>query len=197
MTYLLQALFTIVQMAFGLYLTLVMLRFLLQSVRADFYNPISQIVVKLTGPPLRWLRRFIPGYAGIDWPCLALLFMVQGLELVLLAILLTGHLPNLAALAVLCVAHLLQLGIWVYIICVTIAVVISWVNPHAYNPATVLIYQLTDPVLSRIRKHLPDTGGLDLSPMVLMLAGFLLQSLLVAPLLDWGNILNGISMRIL
>ena len=197
MSYLLQAIFSLVQMTFGLYLSLIMLRFLLQCVRADFYNPLSQIIVKLTNPPLRWLRRVIPGYAGIDWPCLVLLLLVQGLELFFLALLFTGHMPALTALLVLSIAHLLQLCIYVYIFCITLVVVISWINPGAYNPLTVLIYQLTNPVLAVVRKHMPDTGGLDFSPMVVLLAGFLILHLVVAPLMDWGNALNDIPMRIL
>ena len=184
-------------MVFGLYLPLVMLRFLLQWVRADFYNPISQIIVKLTNPPLKPLRRVIPGYAGIDWPCIVLLLLVQWLELFLLTLIFTGHVPTIMALLVLSIAHLLQLYIYVYIFFITVVVLISWINPGAYNPLTVLIYQLTNPVLSKIRKRLPDTGGLDFSPMVVLLAGFLLLSLVVAPLMDWGNALNAIHMRVL
>ena len=197
MSYLLQALFTLIQMVFGLYLPLVMLRLLLQWVRADFYNPISQFIVRLTNPPLKPLRRVIPGYAGIDWPCIVLLLLVQGLELLLLTLIFTGHMPTIMALLVLSIAHLLQLYIYVYIFFITLVVLISWINPGAYNPLTVLIYQLTNPVLSKIRKRLPDTGGLDFSPMVVLLAGFLLLSLVVAPLMDWGNALNAIHMRVL
>ena len=197
MSYLLQAIFTLVQIAFGLYLSLVMLRFLLQSVRADFYNPLSQVIVKLTNHPLRWLRRVIPGYAGIDWPCIVLLLLVQGLELFLLTFIYTGSLPTVPALLVLSIAHLLQLCIYVYIFCITLAVLISWINPGAYNPLTVLIYQLTNPILGLVRKRMPDTGGLDFSPMLVLLAGFLFLSLVVAPLMDWGNALNDIPVRIL
>ena len=196
MNYLLQAILSLIQIAFGLYLFLIMLRFLLQWVRADFYNPLSQAIVKLTNPPLQWLRRFLPGYAGIDWPCIVLLVLVQGCELLLLTLIITGHLPAISALLVLSVAHLLQLCAYIYIICITIAVLISWINPGAYNPLTVLIYQITNPLLVMVRRRLPDTGGLDFSPMVVLLAGFLFLSLVVAPVMDWGNSLNDIQVRI-
>ena len=196
MNYLLQAIFSLIQIVFGLYLSLIMLRFLLQLVRADFYNPLSQVIVKLTNPPLKWLRRFIPGYAGIDWPCIALLLLVQVCELLLLTLIFTGHLPAISALLVLSVAHLLQLCAYIYIFCITIAVLISWINPGAYNPLTVLVYQITNPLLAMVRRRLPDTGGLDFSPMVVLLAGFLFLSLVVAPLMDWGNALNNIPVRI-
>jgi YggT family protein len=197
MSYLLRALITLVQFIFGVYLLLVMLRFLLQWVRADFYNPISQVIVKLTNPPLRVLRRLIPGYAGFDWPCLLLLLLVQGLELILLTLIYTGRLPALFALLVLSLAHLLQLCIWIYLFTIMLVVILSWINPGAYNPLTVLIYQLTNPILSLVRRRMPDTGGLDFSPMVIVLFAFLLLSLVVAPLLDWGNALNGVPSRVL
>ena len=196
MSYILRALISLVQIAFSLYLFLLMLRFLFQLVRADYYNPLSQAVVRLTNPPLKLLRRVIPGYAGIDWPSVVLLLLVQGLEILLLSLIYTGHPPNIAALLVLSLANLLQLCAYMYLFFILIVVVISWINPGAYNPITVLLYQLTDPLLRIARRRLPDLGGLDFSPMLVMLVIFLLLNLVVAPLFDWGNALNS-HMRIL
>jgi len=190
MTYLLQALLTLLQFVIGIYLMLVLLRFLFQLVRADFYNPISQAIVTVTNPPLRLLRKFIPGFAGIDWPSIILLFSVQALEICLIALLLTGHMPTPAALFVLCLAHLLQLTAYIYIFFIIIIVVISWINPGAYNPLTVLIYQVTDPLMRQVRRRIPTTAGLDWSPMVVLLGIYLFLSLVVAPLMDFGNSLN-------
>ena len=197
MSYVIRALVTLLQFAFSLYLFLLMLRFLFQLVRADFYNPLSQAIVRLTNPPLKLLRRFIPGYAGVDWPCVVLLILVQGLEILILSLLYTGHPPSIVALLVLSLADLLQLCAYLYIFFIIIIVVISWVNPGAYNSITVLLYQVTDPLLRRARRLLPDMGGLDFSPMLVMLVIYLFLSLVVAPLRDWGNQLNGIPMRIL
>lgn len=190
MTYLLQAGITLVQFVIGIYLMLVLLRFLFQLVRADFYNPISQAIFTATNPPLRFLRKFVPGFAGIDWPSIILLFSIQALEIILIALLLTGQMPSPAALFVLCLAHLLQLTAYIYMFFITIIVVISWVNPGAYNPLTVIIYQITDPVMREVRRRIPATGGLDWSPMVVLLGIYLFLSLVVAPLMDLGNSLN-------
>ncbi len=190
MTYLLQALITIVQFVVGIYLRLVLLRFLFQLVRADFYNPISQAIVTATNPPLRLLRKFIPGFAGVDWPSVILLFSVQAIEISLIALLLTGHMPSPQALLILCLAHLLQLTAFVYMFLIFITVIISWINPGAYSPLTVLIYQLTDPLMRKVRERIPATAGLDWSPMVVLLGIYLFLSLVVAPLMDFGNSLN-------
>ena len=56
----------LVRTLFDLYIFVVMLRFLLQLMRADFYNPISQFVVRATQAPLQPLRQVLPGVRGID-----------------------------------------------------------------------------------------------------------------------------------
>lgn len=190
MTYLLHAGITLVQFVIGIYLMLVLLRFLFQLVRADFYNPISQSIFTVTNPPLRFLRKFVPGFAGIDWPSIILLFSIQALEIVLIALLLTGQMPSPAALFVLCLAHLLRLTAYIYMFFIIVIVVISWVNPGAYNPLTVIIYQVTDPVMREVRRRIPATAGLDWSPMVVLLGIYLFLSLIVTPLMDLGNSLN-------
>ncbi|HSR62519.1 MAG TPA: YggT family protein, partial [Gammaproteobacteria bacterium] len=83
----------LISVIFDLYILAVMLRFLLQWVRADFYNPFSQFLVKVTNPALRPLRRIIPGYAGIDWPSILLMLILQAVELVLISLLKIGIVP--------------------------------------------------------------------------------------------------------
>lgn len=187
MSYLIQAGVTLLQFVIGLYLLLVLLRFIFQITRADFYNPISQAVVTLTNPPLRFLRKFVPGFAGIDWPSLILLFVIQAAEIGLLSILLSGRFPSIPGLFILSLAHLLQLTAYVYMFVIFIMVVISWINPGAYNPLTVLIYQITEPLMKKVRERIPATGGLDWSPMVVLLGIYLFLSLIVAPLMDLGS----------
>ncbi|MFT5134113.1 MAG: YggT family protein [Gammaproteobacteria bacterium] len=190
MAYLLQAGVTLVQFVVGIYLMLVLLRFLFQLVRADFYNPISQAIVTATNPPLRVIRKIVPGFGGIDWPSIILLFSIQALEIILLALLMSGRMPSVAALFVLSFAHLLQLTAYLYMFFIMITVVISWISPGAYNPLTVLIYQVTDPLMRQVKRRIPTTAGLDWSPMVVLLGIYLFMSLVVAPLMDFGTSLN-------
>lgn len=197
MSYLIQAAVTLVQFVIGLYLLIVLLRFLLQLVRADFYNPVSQALITLTNPPLKILRRFIPGFAGIDWPSIILLLLIQIIEICLLALLLTGHLPTVPGVIVLSVAKLSKLTAYVFMFLIFISVIISWINPGAYNHLTILIYQLLDPLMRPIRRRIPPMGSLDLSPMVALLFIYLFLILFVAPLQDWGNRLSGYSLRLL
>lgn len=180
----------LISVIFDLYILAVMLRFLLQWVRADFYNPFSQFLVKVTNPALRPLRRIIPGYAGIDWPSILLMLILQAVELVLISLLKIGIVPAVTGLVVLSIAQLLQLAVWIYIVLILIQVILSWVNPHAYSPVTVLMYQLTDPIMRPVRRMIPPAGGFDWSPLVVIIALNLILILVIAPLGDLGQSLS-------
>jgi len=181
----------LINLVFGLYLAAVMLRFLLQTIRADFYNPICQFLITVTNPALKPLRRWIPGYMGIDWPSILLLVLLQLLEICLIALLISGHIPSLISMPVIIASKLLGLLIWIYIIIIIIQAVISWVQPGSYSPFTVLLYQLSDPLVRPVRRYIPVTGGIDWSPFVVLISLNLALILLVAPLQDWGRYLSG------
>lgn len=181
-----QAAVFLIEIFFGLYILAVLLRFLLARVRADFYNPLSQFIVKVTNPPIKPLRRLIPGYFRIDWPSIVLLFMVQGLEIVLISLIANGHVPSPMGLFVLTMAYLMKEVIYVYLFIIFIQIVISWISPGTYNPVTVIMYQLSEPILKPARKLIPSAGGFDFSPMVVIIGLQLLIILLVSPLMNLG-----------
>lgn len=172
----------LIQVLFGAYILVVMLRFLLQLFRADFYNPISQFVVKVTSPVLHPLRRIIPGVGGIDFASIVLMWLLKALELTLTVLLITGRFNPVGPL-LWAIPALVSLAINVFLFAILIQVILSWVNPGAYNPATALLYSLTEPLLRPARRIIPPIGGLDLSPMLVMIGLYLLQMLLMPPLL--------------
>jgi YggT family protein len=189
--YLSEAGIFLVSTLFDLYIFIVVLRFLLQCVRADFYNPISQFIVTATNPPLRRLRRWIPGYGGIDWPCIMLMLALQMLEFILIGLIGNGRMPAFAALLIISIAGLLKLVIYIFMFAIIIQVIISWINPGAYNPITVILYKLTEPLLRPARRLLPAIGGLDFSPWAVLIALQLLIILLVKPVTHLGYSLSG------
>jgi YggT family protein len=179
--YLTQPAVFLVQVLFGLYATLVVLRFLLQLTRADFYNPISQFIVKATRPLLNPLRRLIPGVSGIDLASLVLAWLVITIEqLAILGLAGAGFQP--AAAALLAIPEMISLIINIFLFAILIQVIMSWVNPGGYNPAIGLIHALTEPLLAPVRQRMPDMGGLDLSPMIVMIGLVVLEMLLVPPI---------------
>jgi YggT family protein len=173
----------------GLFITAVMLRFLLAMVRADFYNPLTQILVKLTNPALKPLRRLIPGFGGIDIASLLLMLTLQMLALALIT-LLRGAALHPFGLLLWSIAELLGLLLNIYMFSILIQVVLSWVNPNAYNPAVSLLYSINEPLLAPARRLIPPLSGLDLSPVVVLLGLQLAKMLLLPPLLTWGQALG-------
>ncbi len=168
----------VLQTLLGLYLFAMLLRFLLQLVRADFYNPISQFIVKVTNPLVLPLRRVIPGYGGVDLSSLLLALLLQMLSLTLLLLLKVGGIPGLDLLLVGSVIGLAALLLQLYFFAILAMIILSWVAPGGHNPVVILLYQLTEPVMAPFRKVLPPLGGLDLSPILVFLAIGVLQRML-------------------
>ena len=173
----------LLETVFGLYILLVMLRFLLQWARADFYNPVSQFIVKATQLPLKPLRKIIPGIGGLDMAALVFMIMLKFVELWLVTGVM-GMSPQIGGLVVLSIADLLGLLINVFIFSILIQVIISWVNPGMYNPVMGLLHSLTEPLLGPARRVIPPISGLDLSPIVVIIVLQLASMLAVAPIRD-------------
>jgi YggT family protein len=180
-SYLTNPIVFLVQTLLGLYAMVVLLRFCLQWARADFYNPVSQFVVKVTTPVLRPLRNVIPGYAGMDLAALALAWLVKALELAIVALIALPEANPLGALAW-ALPELVSLAINIFIFAVLIRVVLSWINPDPYHPVAGLLDSLTEPIMRPARRMLPAVGGLDLSPVLVMVGLALLKMLLIPPL---------------
>jgi len=180
--YLLNPLEFVISTLFQLYITVVMVRFLLQWVRADFYNPLSQFVVKVTNPLLRPLRRIIPGWGGLDIAALLLMLVLQLLSLTLI-LLLRGHGVPLGVLIPWSLAELVGLAFNVYIFAIIAQAILSWINPGHYNPVSSILYSLTEPLLRPARRLLPPISGIDLSPLLVLLALQVAKMLIVPPLM--------------
>ncbi len=181
-SYLTNPLVFLIQTLFGLYILVVMLRFLLQWARADFYNPLSQFIVKVTTPALRPLRRVIPGLGGLDFSAVVLMWLLKTLEL-MLVILITSGIFNPIGPMLWAIPQLVDLAINVFLFAILIQVIISWINPGTYNPIIGVINSLTDPIMRPARWIIPPISGLDLSPMLVILGLYLLKMLLLPPLL--------------
>ena len=163
----------LIQIIFSFYITLVVLRFLLQWVKADFYNPYCQFLIKLTNPLLLPLRRIIPGWFGIDLAALILAIVLQVIESLLIGLLsgLSLQPYNILAsvLFVSVLMNLVSLILNIYFWAILIRAALSWINPNPKHPLLEVLSQLTEPVLRPIRKILPGMSGIDLSPLVALI----------------------------
>ena len=166
---------------FSLYILAVLLRFLLQWCGADFYNPISQFLVKVTHPPLRILRRFVPSIGKIDTSSLILVLSLQMLADFSI-LMLKGVTINIGALTILSITQLVSLLINVFIFAVFARAILSWLNPGTFNAASSILATLTEPLLDICRKVIPDLGGIDLSPLAALLLLQLAKMVILPPL---------------
>ncbi len=181
-----------------LYVLLVLLRFMLQMARADFHNPVSQFIVKLTSPPLKYLRRGIPSISGQDVAAIVLCLIIIYVKFVLLRLLnieaveinntiaFIGSVSYLGLL-IYSMADLISLFLSIFLFAILIQVVLSWINPGNYNPVIGLVNSLAAPALRPIQKLIPPVGGLDLSPLFAMLMIVVAKMLIIPPIMSLAN----------
>lgn len=161
---------------FDIYIMIVFTRFLLQLLRADFYNPVSQFVVKATAPVLKPLRRIVPGYGGLDNASLLLMAVLILAKLLIWAYLQIGALIPFGPLALLFLKSAAATVINYFMFIIFIGAIMSWVV-QGYHPVSSVLFQLADPIVAPVRRILPPMGGLDLSPMLVMLGLYFLKIL--------------------
>ncbi|MCW8934845.1 MAG: YggT family protein [Gammaproteobacteria bacterium] len=148
----------LIDILFQLYATALLIRVLLQMVGADFYNPVSQFIVKITNPPVIPMRKIIPGFAGIDVATLLLAFIVLAIK----AMIIYQTIEPLS-IGVIALGETLVLIISIFLYSIIIQAILSWVNPDPYNPAVSLLNTLTYPILKHFRKMIPPMSGIDIS----------------------------------
>jgi YggT family protein len=175
----------LINVLFGALIALVVLRVLLQCVRANFYNPVCQFLYKITNPVLMPLRKVIPAWRNLDIAGVLLAWLLTAIELALLYVV-VGQRLGLIGLGVMALADLVDFVLMLYFGLILVRVFLSFVSVERSNPIVPLIVQLTDPVLKPLRRFIPAVAGLDLSPMAVMLIILLARVLIVAPLLDFG-----------
>lgn len=165
----------LVQTFLSLYLVAMLLRFLLQLVRADFYNPISQFLVKVTNPLVIPVRGVIPGLGGIDLASLLLAVLLQMAGIALLLLINGLALPGIFPMLMWSVLGVVGLLVNIYFFALLGMIILSWVAAGSRHPAIYLLHQITEPVMAPFRKLLPPLGGMDFSPILVFILINILQ----------------------
>lgn len=178
-----EAVIYLLRFVFDALLMILIMRVWLQWVKADFYNPLSQFIVKVSNPLVVPLRRIIPGLGGIDLATIVAAYIISTLKFVALAALAGESLGTLAFYIGLLVM-VKQAGFMLFVIMIIMAIM-SWVV-QGYNPTLMIFHQLTEPFLNPIRRIIPNMGGLDLSMIVAFLIMNVINILLSNSLPYWG-----------
>ncbi len=192
--YLTSPLLLVINTLFDLYVLLVMLRFIFQMLRADFYNPISHFVVRATTPPLKPLRKIIPGIGGQDMAALVLCLLILMIKYFIIRAMGAGVIDignvlapvakaSIGGLIIIGLADMVATFINIFLFAIIIQVILSWVNPGAYNPAISLINTVSRPVMRPIQRFIPPLGGLDLSPLFATLGLMVIKMLAIPPII--------------
>ena len=152
-----------------LYIAAIMLRLLLQWVRADFYNPLCQFLVKVTNPVLVPARRVIPSVGRLDTASVVVMFLLELLQLLIISQLSQAGF-ELQFMLLFSLRKLLVTLLMTYFVLIIARVIVSWIGSQSRHPLIPLIYQLTDPVLRPFSKLVPPISGIDLSPLFALIA---------------------------
>ncbi|MCB1665093.1 MAG: YggT family protein [Pseudomonadales bacterium] len=166
----------------GMFILAVLLRFMLQLARADFYNPFTQAIVRITDPGVRLFRRFIPGYRGMDFASLVLALLAQCVCTALLIFFSGFAIPGIGLVVSWSSVGLLSFILNIYFWAMIISIVASFIAPFSGHPALVLVRQLTEPIMAPFRRLLPAMGGLDFSPIFVFLSLQILRIVLIDPI---------------
>ena len=174
-----QALYFIVKTLAQLYLLLLLLRFWLPIMRADFRNPIANGILRITSPLVIPVRRIIPPIGRLDTSTILVAYILEFL-LILVLLALRGLRVETLPIAITAILELAILSLNLFFFVILIKIILSWVAPQNYNPMTVLLNTMAEPVLRPFRRIVPAVGGFDISPIfaivLLKAAEIVLQS---------------------
>lgn len=184
MSYLLNALSMLVQVAFGAVATLFLFRVLAEANRADFHNPLSQFIYRYTNPVLAPIRRVLPNWRRINIAALVIIWLTLLIER-LLIFLLAGFMPLLPGLLLLSLADLLDFVLLFYIVVIFAWSLLSMLSVDPHQPLIRLAGAIVQPVLRPLRGKLV-VANIDFSPTVVVIVLLLARILLVAPIFDIG-----------
>lgn len=180
---------TLVNSLINIYLFLLMLRFLLQASRADYYNPLSQTVVKITQPVVGPFQGFLGPVAGrFDLATLAAGFVLKVVSIIAIFMVIGIGMPPIAGLLIAGIAALANAILKIYFFAMIVMIILSWVAPNASHPAALLVMQLVEPIMAPVRRVIPPLGMIDLSPIVVFIAINLIDGLVVGSLIRAAGI---------
>ncbi|HIG07080.1 MAG: YggT family protein [Methylococcales bacterium] len=180
-TYMTNPVIFLIDTFISLYVLAILLRFLLQWVNADFYNPYIQLLVKITHPPLKHLRRVIPSIGRADTSCILLALIIQ-ISSTYTILMLKGVSLSVTALFLLTVSQLITTLLNIFVFAIFARAILSWFSHGYSNPAATLLQSLTEPLLKICRRMIPAISGIDLSPLVAIIALQLAKMLILPPI---------------
>jgi YggT family protein len=174
----------LVNTVFDLYIFVLMVRILLVAVHADFFNPLSQFIIKLTKGLIVPLRRIIPNFKNIELATVLVLLILESVKFFLLGIIAENDI-NMAGIVVLACADALKTLVNLIFYAILIQAIMSWIN-QGYSSISAILAKITGPIMRPFRRTIPPIGGIDISPIAVMVVLQLIIILFISPLVSMG-----------
>lgn len=176
----------IVGLLFDFYIFVLLIRFLLQKRYANYFNPFTQFILKITNLPLRPLQKLIPGVKGFDLAIVFLVLVLSFVEMAALFYLQHFSFPNFLGILVMAFASIFEKVISIYFFCVLLTVILGWLPSLPRLAAASLVVTIAQPLMAIFRQLLPPIGEIDLSPIPLIIVLKLLEIVVFDPMMVWG-----------
>ena len=168
---------------FDLYLFILVIRIILVYVGANYFDPITQFIVKFTDFVVKPLRRFLPNIKRFELSSVVLLLVLQLIKFVIITNLAIG-MPSITSLVLLAVGDTLKLIIQTFFYAILLQVILSWVQP--YSPVSRVLNQFTSPIMNPLHRIIPTVGGMDITPIPALILLQLLNIIIVNPIMSLG-----------
>jgi len=176
----------LVNILFNFYILIVLLRFFLQWVRADFYNPLTQLVTKLALPVVWPLQKIIPTWRNINFAALTGVLILETLKIMILLSIGALSLPHWLGAIIWACGDAINHAANLFFFAILAQVLLSWLRPQGGNPLLEIIYRLTQPLLKPFHRFIPPIGGLDLTPIPVIILLKLISFYIAYPIMAYG-----------
>jgi YggT family protein len=183
MTALREALLFLISTLFDMYLFLLVIRVLLAYAGANYFDPITQFIVRCTDFAVKPLRRLIPNMHGIEVSSLILILALEFIKYLLIASLNLDAL-SIPGLFIMGFADMLKIILQTMFYAIILQAILSWVQPG--SPINNLLYKINAPIMRPVQRLCPVVGGMDISPIPAMIIIQLLIILVVNPIMALG-----------
>jgi YggT family protein len=172
---------------FDLLIFVFLIRIVLVAVRADFYNPVSQFITKMTQAIVTPLRRLIPNVRNIELASVLVVLLLEMLKFCLLGLIVIGHM-QIGGLLILALADSLKALLNLFFYAILIQAIMSWVH-SGYSPIAYIIAKITAPIIHPFQRIIPPVAGFDISPIPAMLVLQLAIIVVANPLIMMGEVM--------
>jgi YggT family protein len=177
------ALLFLINTVFDLYLFILVVRIILAWVGANYFDPVTQFIIKCTDFIVKPLRRLIPNFRRVETASIVLLLLIEIIKFLLVSLLSFGF-PHLLGLFILAIGDSLKLILLTFFYAILLQAILSWIQPNA--PMNRVLYQFTSPIMGPLHRVIPPIGGIDISPIPALIILQLLIIILVNPLMGFG-----------